>query len=657
MSIPSEKPTTNGTASRGPNSHFSGGWESWILSFLSLASIICYANTLLNGFVYDDKIQILSNPYIKSWQYLPKIFGTTVWSFIGAAGDTNYYRPMMTFTYLLLWQTFGDLPFGYHLFNILLNTLVVAGVYLAGKELFNSWPTAAVAASLFAIHPIHTEPVAWIAGVPDLEATLLFVFAFFIYARRPRLRFGSHVLLAVLYLAAILAKEPALLLAPLLAYYEHFVRPGHEQIPVPAKIRQYLPICLVGLGYLILRSLLFGKLAPVLQHPQMTWREGIFSAFALIASYTRLLFWPAPLSAFHTFHPSGSFWEPAVLLGAAIVLGCLFLLAYFHLTDPRLSFCVLWIGLTLGPVLNVRWMAANVLTERYLYLPSIAFCWLAGSAARHLWLLCGARQPLRIPGRTFLAIAGLVLACLGTSNIVTRNQVWRDDLTLYTTTLRTDPDSYVMHLNLGTTYFATWNFIAAEKELQLALRLKHDSPNVLNALGSAYLAQGRLEDSAAAFKSAIAYKPRWTDPHFNYGRLLKIEGKHDAALAEFRMAVEVGPLNASARYLLAEELSELGSISEAESEYLRSIQLAPSLIAQKDLANLYLKTGREESAAAMLQETVTQYPYDGESHLQFARLLDAKARRLEAENQYRAVLLTDPANAEALAAITRLSHP
>lgn len=657
MAIPSEASTAKGADPRASTDAFSGGWEHWILPVLSLASIFCYANTLLNGFVYDDKIQILSNPYVKSWQYLPKIFGTTVWSFIGAAGDTNYYRPMMTFTYLLLWQAFGDLPFGYHLFNILLNTLVVAFVYLAGKELFQDSPTAGVAAALFAIHPIHTEPVAWIAGVPDLEATLLFVAAFFCYIRRPRLQLGSHALVAVFYLAAIMAKEPALLLAPLLAYYEHFVRPGHEQIPTPAKVRQYIPICFVGLGYLILRSILFGKLAPVLQHPQVTSREAIFSAFALITNYTRLLFWPAPLSAFHTFHPSSSFGAHSVLIGVAIVLGCLFLLAYFHKTDPRLSFCVLWIGLTLGPVLNVRWMAANVLTERYLYLPSIAFCWLAGSAARHLWLLFGVRPPLRIPGRALLAISGLVLAGLGTSNIVLRNQVWRDDLTLYTTTLRTDPDSYVMHLNLGTTYLAEQNFAAAAKELQVALSLKPDSPNVLNALGCVYLEQGNLHDSAAVLKAAISRKPQWSDPHFNYGRVLRKLGLHDAALAEFRTAVEYGPLNASARFLLAEELMETGSFSEAESEFSRSIQLAPSMTAQKKLADLFLKTGKENSAAELLQRTAAQYPYDSETHLKLARLLEAQQKLLEAENQYRAVLVTDPANAEALAAITRLSHP
>jgi hypothetical protein len=115
--------------------------EQWAMPFLCLLSFSLYANTLLNGFVYDDELQILANPYVKSWHYLSKIFGTTVWSFIGAAGDTNYYRPMMTFSYLLLWKAFGDLPFGYHLFSILLNALVVALIYAAGKELFESWPS------------------------------------------------------------------------------------------------------------------------------------------------------------------------------------------------------------------------------------------------------------------------------------------------------------------------------------------------------------------------------------------------------------------------------------------------------------------------------------------------------------------------------------
>jgi protein O-mannosyl-transferase len=654
MATSTERLPTDGAEQRISAKAFTGKWEPWMVPFLCLVSLSCYANTLLNGFVYDDELQILANPYVKSWHYLAKIFGTTVWSFIGAAGDTNYYRPMMTFTYLLLWKAFGDLPFGYHLFNILLNALVVALVYLAGKELFKSWSIAAVAALLFAIHPIHTEPVAWIAGVPDLEATFLLVAAFFVYIRKPLLGLSSHVLVAGCYLTAILAKEPALMLAPLLAYYEHFVRDGHAHTPARAKLRQYLPTCLVGFGYLVLRSLLFGKLAPVLQHPQVTWRQAILSAFALITTYARMLFWPAHLSAFHTFHVSDSFWDSSVLIGLAIVLGCLLLLAYFHKRDPRISLCVLWIGLTLGPVLNVRWMAANVLTERYLYLPSVAFCWLAGCAAHYLWGLLEIRPKLAIPGKALLAVLGLVLVGLGAASIVGRNPVWRDDLTLYTTTLRADPDSYVMHLNLGTTYFATRNFTAAEKELQLALQLKPDSPNVLNALGCAYLELGRLEDSASAFKSAIAYKPRWTDSHFNYGRLLKKQGQSGAALAEFRTAVEVGPLNASAHLYLGEALAERGENSGAEAEFRESIRLFPSLSAQQQLADLLLQTGRETQALPLLEELAVEYPYDSAIHLKVARVLEHLGRPEDARKEYQKTLETDPANTEARVALGRI---
>ena len=625
-----------------------------MMPLLCLFSFCCYANTLLNGFVYDDELQILANPYIKSWHYLPQIFKTTVWSFIGAAGDTNYYRPMMTFTYLLLWKAFGDLPFGFHLFNVLLNSLVVALVYLAGKELFKSWTVAAVAALLFAIHPIHTEPVDWIAAVPDLEATLLVAAAFFIYIRRPLLQLSGHVLVAGCYLAAIMAKEPALMLAPLLAYYEHFVRDGHQHTPAGTKLRQYLPVCLVGLAYLVLRSLLFGKLAPVLQHPQMTWRQAVLSAPALITSYTRLLFWPAHLSAFHTFRVTDSFWEPSALLGVAIVLGCLLSLAYFHQRNPKLSFCVLWIGLTLAPVLNVRWMAANVLTERYLYLPSVAFCWLVGCAAHSLWRLCDTRPKLAIPGKAFLGVLGFVLASIGTTSIVRRNEVWRDDFTLYSTTLRTDPDSYVMHLNLGTTYFAMRSFSAAEKELQLALRLKPDSPNVLNALGCVFLEEGRMEDSARAFQSAIADKPGWTDSHFNYGRLLTKLGQNDAALAEFRTAVAVGPLNSSAHLYLGQALAERGEASAAEAELRESIRLFPSLSAQKQLADLLLQTGRATEALPLLDELAVKYPYDGATHLKLAQLLERLGKPEAARTEYRKTLESDPANSEARAALKRI---
>lgn len=628
----------------------------WIAPSLFLFSLVCYANTLLNGFVYDDELQLLSNPYVKSWHYLPEIFRTTVWSFIGAAGESNYYRPMMTFTYLLLWKAFGDLPFGYHLFNIVLNALVVVAVYFAGNQLFKSIPVAAVAAALFALHPIHTETVNWIAAVPDLEATFFFLLAFLLYVRKPILDWKSHLLIAACYLASMLAKEPAVLLAPLLVCYQHFVREDRAQITFSTKLRQYLPVCLVGIGYLIFRRLLFGNLAPVLQHPDIGWRNGIFSAFALIAQYARLLFWPTHLSAFHTFHASQTLRQPGVLPGIAIVLGCLSFLAVFYKRQPRLAFCVLWIGLTLGPVLNVRWMAANVLTERYLYLPSVAFCWLVGSALVYLWGAIRNPPQLRTAWRAVLSLVCLAIAVLSIGAILRRNRVWQDDLTLYLATLKTDPDAWVMHLNLGTTYFAMRDFSAAGIELRRALELKPGSANALNALGCVYLEQGRLDEASQALRDAIAAKPRWTDAHFNYGRVLKKTGQDDLALAEFRTAVETGPLNANAHLYLGQELAARGQTAAAEAELRESIRLYPSLTAQKQLADLLLSAGRDSDAMAVLQQIAREYSYDSATHLKLARLLESKGKMQEALKEYSRALNQDPGNIEAREALTRLQN-
>src|ERR1700730_4816668 len=94
--------------------------DATLVALLLLVTLVCYANILANSFVYDDSQQILQNPYVKSWHFIPQIFGTTVWSFVGQAGTTNYYRPLMTFTFLVLWKIFGPIPFGFHLFSLLM---------------------------------------------------------------------------------------------------------------------------------------------------------------------------------------------------------------------------------------------------------------------------------------------------------------------------------------------------------------------------------------------------------------------------------------------------------------------------------------------------------------------------------------------------------
>ena len=105
-----------------------------LIAALVACATLPYLNILFNGFVYDDDTQVVQNPYVQSFRYLKEIFTTHVWSFRGVA-VSNYYRPMMTFGYLVCYQLFGMQAYGFHLVSLLLHVLVVCLVFVLTERL------------------------------------------------------------------------------------------------------------------------------------------------------------------------------------------------------------------------------------------------------------------------------------------------------------------------------------------------------------------------------------------------------------------------------------------------------------------------------------------------------------------------------------------
>jgi len=136
-----------------------------LVAGLLACATLPYLGILFNGFVFVDDSQILQNPYIRSFQHLKRIFTTNVWAFEGPT-VSNYYRPMMSLGYLLCYKIFGLRPYGYHLVSLLFHALIVCLVFVLAERLTGDRWCAFVAGAIFALHPIHTESVAWIAAVP-----------------------------------------------------------------------------------------------------------------------------------------------------------------------------------------------------------------------------------------------------------------------------------------------------------------------------------------------------------------------------------------------------------------------------------------------------------------------------------------------------------
>ena len=82
----------------------------------------------------------------------------------------GYYRPVTTLSYVFDHWLWGLKPFGYHLTNLLLHAICSVSVGLILIRLDFDPEPALLTALLFAVHPIHSENVAWISGRTDLLA-------------------------------------------------------------------------------------------------------------------------------------------------------------------------------------------------------------------------------------------------------------------------------------------------------------------------------------------------------------------------------------------------------------------------------------------------------------------------------------------------------
>ncbi len=629
--------------------------EVTLLVLLILCAVLPYTNILFNSFVYDDNTQVLNNPYVQSFRHLREIFTTTVWSYIGAQGVTNYYRPMMTFGYLLCHQFFGPLAYGFHLASVLLHAATVCVLFLVTLQMYGDRRAAFVAAGLFALHPVHTESVAWVAAVTDLELTFFYLLTFgcFLRVARPAGGRSGPAQLATVssFLLTLLSKEQALTLPVLATIYEHFYRDDRAATTWLQKLARYVLLWMLAIAYLLFRIRFFGALAPVLQISDLTWYQTLLSAVALVGQYFWKLLWPAELCAFYVFRRSASLLDPRVLAGLGVLLLAAVIVGALWRRARTASFGLVWLVVTLGPVLNPRWMAANVFTERYLYLPSVGFCWLAAWGCVRLWEKSAEGRP--VWRKALLGALGLVAALYAT-RIVTRNRDWHDDVRLYTKTLAVAPNAYHIRNNLGTVYWRQGRVEAAQREWLEALRLAPRNAIILNNLGLAETTQKHYAEAVEYLQRAMRLKPNYTEPHLKLGTAYEEMGRRAEAELQLRAAVALSPLNVEARNRLGKLYFEAGRLGEAEEQFQRSVESAANWTAYDGLGDVYLRRGERGRAAQAFRDALALNPFDSHARFSLGELYAADGRIAEAIREYQAGLETDPANTQARAALETL---
>jgi tetratricopeptide (TPR) repeat protein len=543
-----------------------------------------YLQTTGFGFVFDDFAYVANNRQVNAgltWEGVRSAFSGI---------SLGFWHPLTLMSHMLDVTLFGLQPGGHHLVAVLLHTANAILCFLVLRGFTGAALPSALAAALFALHPLRAESVAYLSERKDVLSALfwfLTLACWLRYLRRPAM--GRYLASAAVFTLGLMAK-PMLVTLPfallLLDYWPlgRFAGPGRK--PPGRLILEKLPLFLLSFAASALAFVAeqrFGALSPVDPFPLPV---RLLNALYSYGYYLGKTIWPARLAAFYP-HPGHTIplWA---LAASAFALAALSALALAGLRRfPFLAVGWLWFLGTLVPVIGLVQIGDMGMADRFTYLPSVGLAIMIAWGVR-TW---SAGDPRRLPTVTIAAVAAVLLL-----SVLSHRQVgyWRDGVTLFSHTVAVTGVNSLARYNLGVSLAQAGRFAEAESAFRRTLA---DDPGHIPAyddLGAIANLSGRTDEALGILAAGLARAPGSSRLHYRMGAVLLALGRRDEAAAHLEEAVRLRTKLAEAHNDLGIIRAEQGRFAEAERHFLDALAIDPtSEIAQGNLR--YLNTLRERS--------------------------------------------------------------
>ena len=638
----------------------------WREGVILLAGFLVYFNSLSGPFVFDDQYSIVTNPAIREWWYLARIFAQQTQTPLAG-------RPLVALSFALNFAMGGLAVRGYHLGNIAIHLACALLLFgLVGRTLRlprladrygEGAPNLAFAIALvWTLHPLNTEAVDYLTQRTESMMALFYLLTVYAGARSlaPAGRSAAWQAIAVLSCAMGMACKESMVTAPVIVVlYDRIFYFDSLPQAVKARWRFYggLATTWLFLAYLMLPGPRSGSVGFTIGARPWTY---VLNQTVMIARYLRLSFWPSALVV--NYGPPVSLTLGDVGPQAILVVALLSLTLAALRWRPGAGFLGAWLFIVLAPTSTIVPIATEVGAERRMYLPLmalVAFVVLGGySLAR------SSRRRIAIGAAPLaLVIASLALA----ATTIARNREYESALSLAETVLQRWPTGVAhnmvgselgtlhrdeeaiaelreavksdprAHYNLGVELFDTKRFDDAIHELQLfvdAEPLLENVPSARTIMGRAFAIEHKWPEAINQVTLTLSMTPRdqearklLVDALNNQGLTLADAGKFQEAVAVFRRAADLDAQDWSARHNLAAALLDQGDAAAAAAEARQAIALNPSNAGSYDLLGRALAIqGRLEEAIAQFEQSLRIDPNDAGTRDDLNRVLTARKK-------------------------------
>jgi hypothetical protein len=538
---------------------------------------------------------VKNNPYIKKIHpiasYLAQEDGITDSKDAGGY-HTGYYRPIMNISYWIDYKLWGMRASGFRATNLIVHLLSCFLLFKLLYLLINDREACLLATILFAVHPVNTESVSWIASRNNILVTLFGLSAFYFYIRGWKNDSLKAMCFSVLFfMLAILSKEFGLMVLPLLFLYHRLL--SEERRDAFQELTGYFVFVVILVLYFILRKTATSTLLTPSQMGNV-WSRVYFFPY-LVFENLRLILFPYGLHSFSIDYPKDFMgWQATAGLLSCILLG---LFIWKSWNDKVVVFSVLSFLMSSVPILNlIPTSAVSLISMRWLYFPML---FILLGVARFI------QKGIQVSRFMTLACVSLVSIYLGVYSYVLNKNLWHDESTFF--------DLEVLRFN--NYHYAggfAENLLGEEKypdaERYFRIAINNHPQKVRNYINySALLIDtGRAERALLCLNRAksLAMTCNEHGQWFNNRGMAYFKlGKKGEALRNLRKAIIFSPEEPQFWANLGGTYGSIGDYENSVFVLKRGLDIAPdSIPLRKNLAVTYLRMDNPEEAICVLEE-------------------------------------------------------
>lgn len=510
--------------------------NAWLFGIILLALVVFTYLPAWNGRpIWDDDAHI-TKPELQS------VAGfTQIWI---KPGSTQQYYPLVHTVFWIEHRIWGSSVLPYHLVNIFLHAF---SAFLLWRILVRlKVPGGWLAASIFALHPVQVESVAWISELKNTLSGALLLSSVLVYLRfdesRKRGEYAAALCLFVLGLLSksVIATLPAALLV-IFWWKRGKLSWKNDLLPL---VPFFVTGVAAGLFTAWVERTYIGAHGTSFA---LSFLDRCLIAGRVFWFYIFKLAWPTKLTFIYPrWNVNSAIWWQYLFPLSAVLLFAVLWKLRTQWRGPLAAFLI-FAG-TLFPVLgflNVYPFVYSYVADHFQYLASIGIITLASAGIAMLLRRVLPTQPV---ARRIIPLA--LLLVLG---VLSWGQAsdYKGAETLYLTTLAKNPDCWLAHNNLSAIFLTRGQTDEALDHARKALELQPNDVQPHITIGDALTRKRRLVEAIDHYKKALAIRPDYAEGYSHLGSAYLLSGQFTDAIRQYEKTLSLASKSIAARNNLA----------------------------------------------------------------------------------------------------------